>query len=107
MVTSVTNNGESIDYSVVDHVLKISHSLLKEGENEIEINGTYSFTITVEEVPEIIIPDDPVEPETPTETFNPLWVIIPVAIVLGLALIAGVIVVVIVVSKKRRVTNGK
>ena len=50
VIASVSVNGEAIDsskYYVHDYVLTISHECFKEGENEVLVNGSSSFVVTV------------------------------------------------------------
>lgn len=98
-VTSITVNGEELNeesYYVKDYVLHINKECLKEGDNDVSINGN-EFVITVKNVQEEII--DIVV--TSNNNINlPLIIILSIA---GTLLLIGGAVLVIILIKKRKV----
>ena len=115
-VSSLKINGEVVDaskYHVKDYTLHINKECLKEGENQVVINDSVSFTIKVVNKADVIIDEETEEKETKKN--NSLFlilfgsgisvlgiVVISVGGLLTLAVIAGVVVLIVVLVKKKK-----
>ena len=93
-ITSVSVNGEALDsskYYVHDYVLTISHECFKEGDNEVVVNGSVSFNVTIKSL-------GGTTPNTqPKKNGLSPWIIVAIVggSVVGLGLIAfGVLVII-------------
>ena len=96
-ITSVNINGEDIaanKYHIKDYVLYIENDCFKEGENEVILNGSVNFAVTMNSVEDTIV-----HPYTKID-YTPI--IVGGIIGASVLLIAGVTVTIILVSKKRR-----
>ena len=90
-VESVSINGTNINnYFVKDYILHINHEELSVGDNEVIINETYTFTISVKGLPTI----------TPHNE-NVLPIILGISIPSVTILLGGMVVLIIVLKKKK------
>ena len=100
-VNSVSVNGEALSeesYYIKDYVLHINQDSFQEGENEVSINDTVNFSVTVNNVNDLIV-DEKIE-----QIVNvPLIIII--SVIAGVVVIGGVVAT-ILISKKRRKVNA-
>ena len=84
VITSLKINGEEVDtskYSVKDYTLTIQSECFKEGENEVLINDEVAFTVTIENLQDVVVN------EKTTTTNTPL--IIGISVGSGCLLIGG------------------
>lgn len=97
-VNKVSVNGEELSadsYSVKDHSLCIPADCFKEGDNEVVVNDSVTFNVTVNNTDEVIIDKTTVIDYTPI-------LIISVSGGVGVLLIAGAVVLTIVLVKRKK-----
>ena len=98
-ITSVKVNGEAIDnskYETKDYTLHINAECFKEGENEVVLNDTISFTVNVENLDDTVV----------NKTEEPQKVNVPLIAGLsagGALVLGGAAVLVIFLLKRRKV----
>ena len=98
-VTSVSVNGEALDaskYSVKDYVLTISADCFKEGDNEVVVNGSTSFVVTVKNLQTPVV-----EPKAKSNNNGLKIALIVVGSVVGASLVAFGVLVIIGVATHR------
>ena len=99
-ITSVKVNGEVLDnskYTVSDYTLHINNECFKEGDNEVLVNDSVSFKVTVKNLDEVII-DKKTEP---SKVNVPL--IIGVSVGSSLLVFAGVFVAVVLIKRRKAI----